>query len=58
MKEIIAIVAFAIVITGYGAKPPKTCRKLRLEPTSMRSKQIILTDKPLKESYSFRKILL
>ena len=58
MKEIIAIVAFAIVITGYGAKPPKTCRKLRLEFTGVSSKQILFTDKPLKESYSFRKILL
>ena len=58
LKEIIALVAFATVTTGCGARPPKTCHELRSEFTGVSSKQILFTDKPLKESYSFRKILL
>ena len=56
MKEIIALVAFATVTTGCGAKPPKTCYELRLEFNGVDSKQILCTTKTLKESYSFRKV--
>ena len=56
MKEIISLIAFAIIITGCGANPPKTCYELRLEFNGVNSKQILCTTKPLKESYSFRKL--
>lgn len=56
MKEITSLVAFAIIITGCGAKPPKTCYELRLELSGVDSKQTLSTNKPLKESYGFRKL--
>ena len=56
MKEIVSLITLAIVITGCGAKPPKTCYELRLEFNGVNSKQILCTSKPLKESYSFRKL--
>ena len=56
LKEIIALVAFATVTTGCGARPPKTCYELHLEFNGVNSKQILCTSKPLKESYSFRKL--
>lgn len=50
------LVTITLMLTGCGAKPPKTCYELRSEFTGVSSKQIICTDNPLKESYSFRKI--
>lgn len=59
MKGIISLIAFALIITGCKAetpKTPKTCYELRLEFNGVNSKQILCTTKPLKESYSFRKL--
>ena len=38
------------------AKPPKSCYELTLSFTGVNSKQIVCTNKPLKESYNFRKL--
>ena len=56
MKEIVSLITLAIIITGCGAKPPKTCYELHLEFNGVDSKQILCTDKPLKESYNFKKL--
>lgn len=54
MKSV--LVAIVLVLTGCGAKPPKTCYELTLNFSGVNSKQILCSDKPLKESYHFRKI--
>lgn len=54
MKALLVIVT--LMVTGCGAKPPKTCYELTLTFSGVTSKQILCTDKPLKESYNFRKI--
>lgn len=50
------LVTITLMLTGCGAKPPKTCYELHLEFNGVNSKQILCTSKPLKESYSFRKL--
>ena len=50
------LVTITLMLTGCGAKPPKTCYELRLELSCVDSKQTLCTNKPLKESYSFRKL--
>ena len=50
------LVTITLMLTGCGAKPPKTCYELHLEFNDVDSKQILCTDKPLKESYNFKKL--
>lgn len=50
------VVLLTLVVTGCGAKPPKTCYELTLTFSGVNSKQTLCTDRPLKESYNFRQL--
>lgn len=54
--KLYSILLITLIVTGCAAKPPKTCYELRLEFTGVNSKQILCTDKPLTESYNFRRV--
>lgn len=54
MKNFILILL--VCLYGCKSKAPKSCYELTLSFTGVNSKQIVCTDKPLKESYYFRKI--
>mgnify|MGYP003412713162 CR=1 FL=1 len=49
-------VVVALLVTGCAAKPPKTCYELTLTFDEVHSKQVLCTDRELKESYNFRKL--
>lgn len=43
-----------VCLYGCTSKPPKSCYELTLSFNGVNSKQILCTDKPLKESYNFK----
>ena len=49
-------VVVALLVTGCAAKPPKTCYELTLTFDEVHSKQVLCTERELKESYNFRKL--
>lgn len=52
------IIGLLVILSGCSktAKPPKTCYELTLSFSGVNSKQILCTNKPLKQSYHFRKL--
>lgn len=56
MKRLVLLILIVISGCSKTAKPPKTCYELTLSFTGVNSKQIVCTNKPLKESYHFRKL--
>lgn len=52
-------VLFLTLLTGCSStvsRPPKSCYLLTLNFNGVNSKQILCTNKPLKESYNFKKL--
>lgn len=53
MKYLIPII---LLLSGCSIPKDQTCYELTLNFTGVNSKQILCTNKPLKESYNFRKL--